>query len=58
VISPARQRLLDLAQKLEDKVPLTLKERLFLSGALLLISVGVDANKALWIDGKERKEGQ
>jgi hypothetical protein len=47
--SPARQRLLDLAQKLEDRVPLTPKERAFLVTALLSISLGVDANKALWI---------
>jgi hypothetical protein len=51
--SPARQRLLDLAQKLEDRVPLTPKEKAFLVSALLAISLGVDANEALWL--KDRK---
>ena len=42
-----------MAKKLEDRVPLTLKERLFLAGALWAISLGVDANEALWL--KDRK---
>jgi|HubBroStandDraft_4_1064222.scaffolds.fasta_scaffold00038_19 hypothetical protein len=53
--SPSRQRLLDLAKKLEDRVPLTLKERLFLAGALWAISLGVDADEAFWLkDHKPR----
>jgi hypothetical protein len=47
--SPSRQRLLDLAQKLEDRDSLTPKERAFLVTALLAISLGVDANEALWL---------
>ena len=49
MIDPSRQRCLDVAAKLRDRIPLTAEEKLWLAGALLAMSFGEDGNKALGI---------